>query len=256
MTPTTTTLLDHVRALVEAERGLTEALEQTLPLLNSFNSSSVIPPSSSSKRGAEPPLLPAPHSSADVPTILAVARSYSLRTSAPPAWNTNLPVVGFATPNPLPHQLRGGALGAMQLNLAREEKKRKRKELLEEEQQRERELRRKRVLEEEEQAKEMAMLTKNANGENNIDNSITAMDVDDDGTKSTKINDPKRQEMMERQRMQMMQQQTSSMSRSSGGQSAAAGEQAKKVAVSMNLSDSSSSGEEGSDDDDDDDDDE
>jgi hypothetical protein len=40
-------------------------------------------------------------------------------------WDPSLPVIGFATPNPLPHQLRGGALGAMQLKLAREEKKRR-----------------------------------------------------------------------------------------------------------------------------------
>ncbi len=72
----TMTLLDHVRALVEAERDLAEALEQTLPLLSSNSSSYVIPPSSSSlKRGAEQSLLPSPHSSAEVPTILAVARA-------------------------------------------------------------------------------------------------------------------------------------------------------------------------------------
>jgi hypothetical protein len=42
--------------------------------------------------------------------------------------------VGFATPNPLPHQLRGGALGTLQLEQARDSKrKRKEQELKEKE---------------------------------------------------------------------------------------------------------------------------
>jgi hypothetical protein len=271
---TMTTFLDHIRALVEAEQGLTEALEQTLPLLSpNFNSNNTnnFNPSSSSQRGVEPPLLPAPRSSADIPTILAVARAYSLRTSAPPAWNTNLPVVGFATPNPLPHQLRGGALGAMQLTLAREEKKRRRKELLAEEQ-RERE-KRLRSSEEREKANkaETIMNEKGEDGDNIDDNKMDV--VDDDGytgsenpsqimndgtTKGTKNNDPKRQDMIERERVQLVQQQQyqqqqrQQKSSTSSGQQPEAGELHKKrPAVSMKLSDSSSSsssGEEGSDD--------
>jgi hypothetical protein len=278
-----TTFLDHIRALVEAEQGLTEALEQTLPLLsphsnnlaachNSLHhsSSSVIPPSSSSQRGVEPPLLPAPRSSADIPTILAVARAYSLRTSAPPAWNTNLPVVGFATPNPLPHQLRGGALGAMQLTLAREEKKRRRKELLAEEQ-REREKRLRSSEEREKANKAETIMNEKGEDGDNIDNKMDV--VDDDGytgsenpsqikndgtTKGTKNNDPKRQDMIERERVQLVQQQQyqqqqrQQKSSTSSGQQPEAGELHKKrPAVSMKLSDSSSSsssGEEGSDD--------
>ena len=99
-------LLDHVRTLVQAEKGLTDALEKSLPLLShnhQESSSSVI---LSSQSQSEPPLLPTPRNASEVPTILAVARAYSLRTSAPPMWNPNLPVIGFATPNPLPHQLR------------------------------------------------------------------------------------------------------------------------------------------------------
>mmetsp|Transcript_53914 Transcript_53914/g.114538 ORF Transcript_53914/g.114538 Transcript_53914/m.114538 type:complete len:230 (-) Transcript_53914:394-1083(-) len=134
------TLLDHIRTLVEAEQGLTLALEKSLPLLPSSHdrqsSSSVV---LSSSEQIEPPLLPTPRNADEVPTILAVARAYSLRTSAPPMWNPMLPVIGFATPNPLPHQLRGGALGAMQLKMAREEKSRKANELID---RRERERRR------------------------------------------------------------------------------------------------------------------
>lgn len=116
----TMTLLDHIRALVEAERGLTDVIERTAPLLPHSLSSTM-----SSSSHIEPPLLPTPRTIDEVPTILAVARAYAHRTSAPPMWDPSLPVIGFATPNPLPHQLRGGALGAMQLKLAREEKKRR-----------------------------------------------------------------------------------------------------------------------------------
>jgi len=113
-------LLDHIRALVEAERGLTDVIERTAPLLPHNLSSTM-----SSSTHIEPPLLPTPRDIDEVHTILAVARAYAHRTSAPPMWDPSLPVIGFATPNPLPHQLRGGALGAMQLKLAREEKKRR-----------------------------------------------------------------------------------------------------------------------------------
>ena len=115
-------LLHHVRTLVEAEAALTDALEKTTPLLSSQYYNSVSSSILSSQ--SDPPLLPTPRNIEEVKTVLAVARAYSLRTSAPPMWNPNLPVIGFATPNPLPHQLRGGALGAMQLKLAREEKNR------------------------------------------------------------------------------------------------------------------------------------
>ncbi len=244
----TMTLLDHVRALVEAERGLTEALEQTLPLLSSnFNLGA----------GAEPHLLPSPRSSAEVPTILAVARAYSLRTSAPPAWNTNLPVVGFATPNPQPHQLRGGALGAMQLSLAREEKKRKRKlkETMAEEQ-RQREQRMKLLEEGEKMKKEISM---NVEGKDkSVDNAVgddgytgveNPLQLKNNGMISeTKTNDPKRQEMIERQRVQLVQQQQQSAT--SSGQQLEESHKKKTVGSSMNLSESSSSSssdEEGSD---------
>lgn len=123
-------LLDHICNLVEAEQLLTEAIEKSLPLLSNNHQSSSSSVILSSSQQAEPPLLPTPRNTEEVSTILAVARAYSLRTSAPPMWNPNLPVIGFATPNPLPHQLRGGALGAMQLKLAREEKNKRGLELL------------------------------------------------------------------------------------------------------------------------------
>jgi hypothetical protein len=55
----------------------------------------------------------------EVEHVLHVARNIASRTSAPAGWNPQAPVIGFATPNPLPHQLRGGSLGALQLELAK-----------------------------------------------------------------------------------------------------------------------------------------
>jgi hypothetical protein len=104
-------LLQTVQSLVEQEQKLTTLLEKHKPLLT----------------------LPTPQTLSDVDEILALARTYSTRTSAPPGWNPSLPVVHFATPNPLPHQLRQGALGAMQLKLVRDERKLKRRRKKEEE---------------------------------------------------------------------------------------------------------------------------
>jgi hypothetical protein len=59
-----------------------------------------------------------------VKEILAYARTLSTRTSAPCGWNPSLPLIGFATPNPLPHQIRGGCLGVMQLQQAKQEQAR------------------------------------------------------------------------------------------------------------------------------------
>ena len=53
--------------------------------------------------------------------ILAYARSLATRTSAPCGWNPTLPLIGFSTPNPLPHQIRGGCLGVMQLQQVKQE---------------------------------------------------------------------------------------------------------------------------------------
>ncbi len=121
MEGTTTTLLDRVRALTRAERGLTRVIENSMTLLpppsssSSRSSSSVM---SSSYRTSDAPLYPTPRTVEEARIVLALAKSYSLRTSAPPMWNPNLPVVGFATPNPLPNHFWGGGLGAWNLRWA------------------------------------------------------------------------------------------------------------------------------------------
>jgi hypothetical protein len=96
------TMLDRVQALVDLERSLTEAME---------NAATWLP------GGKARPL---PTSMGDVHKVLNVARNLAPRTSAPVGWNPQAPVIGFTTPNPMPHQLRGGALGALQLEMARE----------------------------------------------------------------------------------------------------------------------------------------
>mmetsp|Transcript_12614 Transcript_12614/g.24623 ORF Transcript_12614/g.24623 Transcript_12614/m.24623 type:complete len:273 (-) Transcript_12614:58-876(-) len=248
-------LLDHVRALVESERGLTEALEHSLPLLSSHGDHHPHRPSpfASSVLSSQspPPLLPTPRNMSEVQTILAVARSYSLRTSAPSGWNPNLPVIGFATPNPLPHQLRGGALGAMQLRMVREERMRKRREV---EDLRERERRAR----EEEEERRLRKLREEEEGED-------GMDLDDaegggmagkrkrehavDGSNRDEGDiDPKKRELLERQKRQMAQMAANGQR---AGNTAAARQtaeevRAKKEMANMNLSDSSSSDEEDS----------
>jgi len=247
-------LLDHIRTLVEAEQGLTEAIEKSLPLLsnNTHQScSSVI--LSSTQQINQAQLYPTPRNSDEVSTILSVARAYSLRTSAPPMWNPNLPVVGFATPNPLPHQLRGGALGALQLKLAREELKSK-QELLN---------RRRREIEEKEQSR-IQFKEEEDNKEKKQDDDN--MDVDNDND-TPKVGKRKReeetkavsakQEMMERQKKKDTAAAKNKQQQTSGRSTRQTEEeyQKKKEAANMNLSDSSSSSsgsssdeEEGSDD--------
>lgn len=119
------TLLESAQALVQIERSLTAALEDAEPWLPKSSSSSM-----SATNG--PFVRPLPKTVEQVEQVLAVARNLAARTSAPAGWNPQAPVVGFATPNPLPHQLRGGALGTLQLQRAKqqliieESKKRKR----------------------------------------------------------------------------------------------------------------------------------
>lgn len=94
-------LLDNVQSLVDLERSLTATIERAAPYLPGGK------------------VRPLPSTMEEVEQVLCLARSLSSRTSAPAGWNPQAPVMGFATPNPLPHQLRGGALGALQLELAR-----------------------------------------------------------------------------------------------------------------------------------------
>ena len=102
--------LELVQSLVELERSLTDAIEHADPWVMGKTR-------------------PFPPSMTDVNHVLHIARKLASRTSAPAGWNPHAPVIGFATPNPMPHQLRGGALGTLQLELARveqeESKKRK-----------------------------------------------------------------------------------------------------------------------------------
>jgi len=120
------TLLEKTQALIELERSLTRTLERVEPWLTTCSNNNV-------RIGIR--VRPIPTSMDQVEKVLAVARNFSSRTSAPAGWNPNAPVIGFSTPNPLPHQLRGGALAALELQRARQaeqDKKRKRQEELEE----------------------------------------------------------------------------------------------------------------------------
>jgi len=101
-------LRSTVQSLVKLEMSLTQSLSKIRPLLQD---------------------LATPQTMSQVDTILSLARSYSTKTSAPPGWNPNLPVIHFSTPNPLPHQLRQGELGAMELQMAKEERNRKRRRI-------------------------------------------------------------------------------------------------------------------------------
>lgn len=234
-------LLDHVRTLVEAEQGLTEALEKCLPLLSNNNQTSTSSGIHSSSQQVEHPLLPTPRSADEVPAILAVARAYSLRTSAPPMWNPNLPVVGFATPNPLPHQLRGGALGALQLKMAREERNKRGLELLE----RQREKDRRRKLEEEDDAmkkeKDEDMMDVEKNEEDgNTTTSAKRKRQDDEKEVTSAKKDIMERQMKEKRETEASAQREQKQSRQQQKQTKEEYEK-KKEAANMNLSDSSSS---------------
>ena len=100
--------LELVQSLIELERSLTDAIELADPWVLGKTR-------------------PYPPSMTDVNHVLHIARKLASRTSAPAGWNPHAPVIGFATPNPMPHQLRGGALGTLQLELARVEQEVSRK---------------------------------------------------------------------------------------------------------------------------------
>jgi hypothetical protein len=112
-------LLEEIKALVELERSLTDAIENAEPWL----------PGGRSR--------PLPSSMQEVEQVLHVARNLASRTSAPAGWNPQAPVLGFTTPNPLPHQLRGGALGALQLEMARKHQQQVKQEQLDRKRERE-----------------------------------------------------------------------------------------------------------------------
>eukprot|EP00980_Cylindrotheca_fusiformis_P012010 scaffold2844_cov123-Cylindrotheca_fusiformis.AAC.3 len=126
MDPSDMSLLQRTQALIKAERTLTAAIEKVEPWLvsNTLKKSAITDYMGTRVR-------PIPSTMEEVHQILAVGRTLASRTSAPAGWNPAAPVVGFSTPNPLPHQLRGGALAALQLDRARQaesDKKRRRQE--------------------------------------------------------------------------------------------------------------------------------
>ena len=129
-------LLNEVQKLVELERSLTEAMDMAAPWLPGGTARPL--PSSSTTISDNDDDDDTDHHNAsssnnddNIHKILCVARNLSSRTSAPVGWNPQAPVIGFTTPNPMPHQLRGGALGALQLEMARMQQHLAKKEQLE-----------------------------------------------------------------------------------------------------------------------------
>ena len=202
-------LLEQLQALTKVERSLTEAMEAAEPWL---------PPSSSTSSGKDDSVRPLPSTMEEVHHILAVARNLSGRTSAPVGWNPQAPVVGFATPNPLPHQLRGGALGTLQLERARDSK-RKRQEQEQE--------KKKQDLE----AKELAKME--------VEQEVVQLQVED--TKEAR--DPKRREVVQHE-MELDLRSQSDISRSIHISQKKQPPKQQVLTADMNLSDDSSSDEE------------
>ena len=209
--------------MIEVERLLTMSMEKVEPWLTSNTMDSQY----ASSRSNAVRVRPIPTTMEQVDEILAVARNYSTRTSAPAGWNPNAPVVGFSTPNPLPHQLRGGALAALELQRARrqqkaeqDQKKRKRQEQEEE--------KAKKIKEDEEKSKQQ-----------------DAMDIDEDASKTK--NDPKAADAASHRPPTARPAPGTAVVRTPTQQQQQQAAQQQVTATTMNLSDSSSS-----DDDDDD----
>ena len=123
-------LLNQVQALVELERSLTDAMEQADPWLPGGTARPL--PTCIDLNGLNHlnGLNGLNHQENDVSKVLAVARSLASRTSAPVGWNPQAPVIGFTTPSPMPHQLRGGSLGALQLEMAKQLQRQQQQQLV------------------------------------------------------------------------------------------------------------------------------
>ena len=119
-------LLKKAQAMIELEQSLTATIEKVEPWLPNCNAGN--------NTSSRPRVRPLPTSMEQVDVILAVARNWAARTSAPAGWNPAAPVMGFTTPNPMPHQLRGGALAGMQLERARQGERDKKRQRLEQQQ--------------------------------------------------------------------------------------------------------------------------
>jgi Vitamin-D-receptor interacting Mediator subunit 4 len=186
-------LLEKTQALMEIERSLSMAMERAEPWL-AINAITVTNIDSSidndnktvstSATIFNPRVRPAPRTMDEVKLVLDVARNYSTRTSAPAGWNPMAPLVGFASPNPLPSQLRSGALAALELQVARREEINQRKQKQEQQQQKNKmhNENNKRQLgeEEEEEEEEQGGGTSTAASKKNKNSDHQPMNVDDD----------------------------------------------------------------------------
>jgi hypothetical protein len=214
-------LLKKAQAMIELEQSLTATIEKVEPWLPNVNAAS----SASGNASSRPRVRPLPTSMAQVDVILAVARNWAARTSAPAGWNPAAPVMGFTTPNPMPHQLRGGALAGMQLERARQGERDKKRQRLEQQQ--------KQI--------ESEKVAANKKSEDDSNTNPNDMDL---GTDEKDALDPKHREISKLEHE--LQRSKSELSRQA---QAAQRERNARTAsqqqdVSMNLSDSSSSDDE------------
>lgn len=208
-------LLKKAQAMIELEQSLTAAIEKVEPWLPNCNSGS--------NTSSRPRVRPLPTNMEQVDVILAVARNWAARTSAPAGWNPAAPVMGFTTPNPMPHQLRGGALAGMQLERARQGERDKKRQRLEQQQ----------------KLKESERAAVAASKKSENDSNTTPMDLDLVTDEKDAL-DPKHREISKHDHE--LQRSTSVLSRQA---QAAQRERIARSApqlqdVSMNLSDSSS----------------
>lgn len=118
-----THLLAKTQEVMLVEKALSLSLEKVEPWIVCLRPSPLSPPLQARVR-------PLPSNLREAEHILAIARNLGSRTAAPAGWNPVAPVIGFSTPNPMPHMLRGGALAALQLKHAKKsdaDKQKKRK---------------------------------------------------------------------------------------------------------------------------------
>jgi Vitamin-D-receptor interacting Mediator subunit 4 len=222
-------LLDKVEAALRVEQKLTVALDRAGAWLEG-----------APVRAHQRRVRPVPHTMEQAEHVLKYARVLSNRTSAPAGWNPNAPVVGFSTPNPLPHQLRGGALAALQLERARDRQVRQQQQL---------ERSHKILHDREESDKEKMMVVENEKGQGEAQE-----DAAGDGTSR----DPKRRDVVAHQQQDSAaaaaasapgagQQRGGGAGAGATAAAAAAAAQrpvASQLDVSMNLSSDSDSSEE------------
>jgi hypothetical protein len=125
--------LNQLQAIIQVEQELTRLLERAQPWIQSRQRTARHTGNGISNEddddddsllyynGAR--VRPIPTTMEQVEEILCLARTYAQRTSAPPGWIATAPVLNFSTPSPLPHQLRNGALAALQLQRALQQQK-------------------------------------------------------------------------------------------------------------------------------------